>query len=114
MPVAKAQTVPKPVQAPQPVPITPSPEDFFEMFAQSGETVAVKRRQKDKMRRFIMCEGIAIAVLLPLAIVGIAFRPENAALHWIVNILTIAAAVAAALIPILFFAVNPTLPEIER
>jgi hypothetical protein len=30
------------------------------------------------------------------------------------NILTISAAVAAALIPIIFFAATPTLPEIER
>jgi formate hydrogenlyase subunit 4 len=30
------------------------------------------------------------------------------------NVLTISAAVATALIPIIFFAVTPTLPEIER
>ena len=84
------------------------------MFAQSGETALSKRRRKAKMRRFIVCESIAVAVLMPLAILGLEHRPENAALLWIMNILTIASAVVAALIPIFFFAFTPTLPEIER
>ena len=62
----------------------------------------------------MICESIAVGILLPLAILGLAHRPENIALVWIMNIATIAAAVAAALIPILFFALTPTLPEIER
>ena len=84
------------------------------MFAQTGETALVKRRRKAKFRRFIVCESVAVGVLLPLAILGLSHRPENAALLWIMNISTIASAVAAALIPILFFAFTPTLPEIER
>ena len=82
--------------------------------AQGGETALSKRRRKAKMRRFIACESVALAVLLPLAILGLARHPDNVALVWIMNILTIASAVAAALIPILFFAITPTLPEIER
>ena len=83
------------------------------MFAQSGETAFAKRCRKTKMRRFIVCESVAVAILLPLAILGISHRPDNAALLWIMNISTIASAVAAALIPILFFALTPTPPEIE-
>jgi len=88
--------------------------DFFKMFAQNSETELAKQRRKMKLRRFIACEAAALAVLLPLAILGLSRPPDNAALVWIMNILTVASAVAAALIPILFFAFTPTLPEIER
>jgi hypothetical protein len=88
--------------------------DFFETFAQTGETALSKRRRKAKMRRFIVCESAAVAVLLPLVILGLSHHPENVALVWIMNISTIASAVAAALLPIFFFALTPTLPEIER
>ena len=100
-------------QASRPV-AAPSPqEDFFEMLAESGETAARRRRRKAKFRRFLVCEAAALSVLLPLAIIGLASRPSNAAVLWIMNIFTIASAVAAALIPILFYAFTPTLPEIE-
>jgi len=117
-PIAAARTT-RPALAPvgeTPRPVAgPNPQaDFFEMFAQGGETALSKRRRKAKMRRFIACESVALAVLLPLAILGLARHPDNVALVWIMNILTIASAVAAALIPILFFAITPTLPEIER
>jgi len=109
-----------PVQA-QSVPVTPraaavsNPQaDFFEAFAQTGETALSKRRRKAKMRRFIICETVALAVLLPLVILGLTHHPDNIALVWIMNILTITSAVAAALLPIFFFAFTPTLPEIER
>jgi hypothetical protein len=84
------------------------------MFAESGETALSRRRRKAKMRRFVICESIAVAILLPLAILGLAHRPENVALLWIMNVSTISSAVAAALFPIFFFAFTPTLPEIER
>ncbi len=98
----------------RPVAVSNPPVDFFEKFAQSGETALWKRRRKAKMRRFIACESAALAVLLLLAILGVSRHPDNVALVWIMNILTIASAVAAALIPILFFALTPTLPESER
>src|SRR5438067_2380971 len=55
-----------PVQA-QSVPVTSraaavfNPQaDFFEAFAQTGETALSKRRRKGKMRRFIICETVAL------------------------------------------------------
>jgi hypothetical protein len=99
---------------PRPVVASGPQADFFEMFAQSGETAISKRRRKTKMRRFIIFESIAVGMLLPLAILGFAHHSANVALIWTMNILTIASAVAAAIIPILFFAFTPTLPEIER
>jgi hypothetical protein len=110
----------KPVQT-QSLPETPRPAavsnpqaDLFEMFAQTGETAFSKRRRKMKMRRFIVCESAALAVFLPLAILGLARHPDNVAIVWIMNILTITFAVTAALLPIFFFAFTPTLPEIDR
>jgi hypothetical protein len=100
--------------APPPVAIQTPQADFFEMFAESSGTVVAKRRHKEKMRRFMICEGVALAILLPLVILGLTLHPQNVALHWIVNILTISTAVAAAIMPIFFFALTPTLPEIER
>jgi hypothetical protein len=88
--------------------------DFFEAFAQPGETTLSKRRRKTKMRRFVVCESVAVAVLLPLVILGLAYHPAIVALVWVMNIFTITSAVAAALLPIFFFAFTPTLPEIER
>ena len=97
--------------------IEPVPEpqaDFFEMFVESSETVLFRRRRKLKMRRFVIYEMVAVAILLPLAIIGLTQHFTTPALVWIMNILTIAAAVVAAVIPIAFFAFTPTLPEIER
>ena len=109
----------QPAQAPIPESLRPlavsNPQaDFFEMFTQSGETALSKRRRKTKVRRFLICESTALAILLPLVILGLSHRPDNVALVWIMNISTIASAVAAALFPIIFFAATPTLPEIER
>jgi hypothetical protein len=53
-------------------------------------------------------------LLLPLAILGLSWPPDNVGVVWIINVLTIASAVAAALIPIFFLALTPTVPEIER
>jgi hypothetical protein len=115
-----------PVRPAKPVQARPAPEierpdetanpqsDFFETFAQTGETALSRRRRKAKMRRFIVCESVAVAVLLPLVILGLAYHPSNVALVWLMNISTITSAVAAALLPIFFFAFTPTLPEIER
>ena len=84
------------------------------MFAQTRETALSNQRQKMKFRRFIVCECAALGALLPLAIVGLSYHPTNAAVVWIINISAVASAVTAALIPIIFYAFTPTLPEIER
>jgi hypothetical protein len=121
-PLPKATAIAKPTrpapgqiaETPRPVAVSNPQADLFEMFAQSGEAALSKPRRKAKMRRFIACESVALAVLLPLVILGLSRHPDNVALVWIMNISTIASAVAAALIPIIFFALAPTLPEIER
>ena len=93
-----APAIPK--RKPQPT-VTTSQPDFFELFAQNGDRTLATRRRKTKMRRFIVYESIAVAILLPLATIGIVRHPSSVILVWALNISTIAAAFAAALIPIL-------------
>jgi hypothetical protein len=101
-------------QKPRPIKVPSSQADFFEMFEEDSQIAAIKHRRKMKFRRFIVCEAGALAVLLPLVILGLALNISAPALRWIMNIFTIAAAVVAALIPIVFYAFTPTLPELER
>ena len=77
------------------------------------EAYPAKGRRRSKFARFIICEGATLAVLLPLAILGFCRVFSDPILVLLINILTIAAAVTAALIPILFFALAPTLPRDE-
>jgi hypothetical protein len=122
--VLPVQEQPRPVQAPaaprpKPKPAAPpavvNPQaDFFEMFAEDGYSAAARRRKQMKLRRFIACEAAVLAVLFPLVILGLTLNITSPALRWTMNIFTIAAAVTAAIIPIMFYAVTPTLPEVDR
>lgn len=117
-----AQVQMRPVQPrPAPAPPKPAPQvnsnpqaDFFEMFAENGFELANKRRREMKFRRFVACEGAALLILLPLVVLGLTLNISGPILRWIMNISTIAAAIAAVVIPIVFYAATPTLPEIER
>lgn len=96
-------------------PVKPTSQaDFFEMLAQASGTDLVQRRRKMKFRRFIFFESLAVGTLLPLAIIGLLANVTSPLLLWTMNIVTIAAAISAAAIPIAFYAFTPTLPEIER
>ena len=121
-PIAPAQMQSVPAK-PRPVAASNPQVDFFAtlartreiaILAQTRETALSNQRQKMKFRRFIVCECAALGALLPLAIVGLSYHPTNAAVVWIINISAVASAVTAALIPIIFYAFTPTLPEIER
>lgn len=121
LPVQKAA---RPIQVPVAPPPKPRPAapsrvvnsqaDFFEMFAEDGYAAAVRRRKQMKLRRFMACEAAVLAVLLPLVILGLTLDISSPGLRWTLNIFTIAAAVTAAVIPIMFYAFTPTLPDLER
>jgi hypothetical protein len=70
--------------------------------------------QTDETSPLIACEAAVLAVLFPLVILGLTLDITSPALRWTLNIFTIAAAVTAAIIPIIFYAVTPTLPEVDR
>jgi hypothetical protein len=121
LPVQKAARPVQPPVAPPPrpkpaapAPVVNSQADFFEMFTEDGYAAAARRRKQMKLRRFIACEAAVLAVLLPLVILGLTLNISSPGLRWTMNIFTIAAAVTAAIIPIMFYAFTPTLPELER
>ncbi|HST29398.1 MAG TPA: hypothetical protein VLK27_00995 [Chthoniobacterales bacterium] len=108
---------PRPAPAPRKLapPVVSSPQaDFFEMFAENSYESANRRRREMKFRRFLACEAAALLILLPLVILGFTLNISAPALRWIMNILTIASAITAVVIPIIFYAANPTLPELDR
>jgi hypothetical protein len=107
------QRIPQKAQPPAPVAANPQ-ADFFEMFADVDYEAASKRRRQMKFRRFVACEIAAVAVLLPLIILGLTLNITAPALRWLLDIFTIAAAVSFAIIPIVFYAGTSTEPELER
>ena len=126
--VTKAPSVSVPVRKPVPAapavrpfrpqpatPVAANPQaDFFEMFTDEDDAVANQRRRQMKFRRFVACEIGAVAVLLPLLTLGLTSNITAPSLRWILDIFTITAAVSAAIIPIVFYAGTPTLPQLER
>lgn len=77
------------------------------------KTLVGKRRYSLKMRRFLICEGVAVGILVPFAILGVlrVFQQPIAVLF--IDVTTITSAVAATIMPILFFAIAPPLPRGE-
>ncbi len=71
-------------------------------------------KSRRKLVRFLVCEAIAIGALVLFAIFGLSRTFSGRAAGLYINIFTIAAAVAATLIPIFFYAIGPTLPRDDR
>ncbi len=102
-----------PRRAPEPRPVVQKIEPVETRFVDSAAP-APKKRRSPKFRRFLICEAIAVAVLLPLAVVGILRVFQNPVMILIIDVITIAAAITATVMPILFFAVAPPLPRGEE
>ena len=79
-----------------------------------NEKVGLLRRRRSKLIRFIIAQASAIGVLLLSGTFALSLRLADPALVLSMNIVTIAAAVAVATIPIIFFAIAPVLPRGER
>ena len=72
-------------------------------------------RRRTRLIGFLIAEGSAIAVLLLSATyVLLSSRFNDSVLGMSANIVTIAAAAAAAIIPIIFFAIAPVMPAGHR
>jgi hypothetical protein len=69
------------------------------------------QRHRSKVIGFIIAEASAIGLLLLAGSFAVSFRLTDATLALLVNGVTIAAAAAVAIIPIVFFAVAPILPR---
>ncbi len=69
------------------------------------------QRHRSKVIGFIIAEASAIGLLLLAGSFAVSFRLTDPTLALLVNGVTIAAAAAVAIIPIVFFAVAPILPR---
>jgi len=67
-------------------------------------------RRRNKMIGFLIAEASAIGLLLLVGSLALTLRITDSTLVLSINILTIAAGVAVAIIPIIFFAIAPVLP----
>jgi len=72
------------------------------------------QRRRSKLINFLIAEASAIGLLVLLGAIALSLKPTDPTLAWSINIVTIAAAAAVALIPILFFAIAPVLPRADR
>ncbi len=67
-------------------------------------------RRRNKVIGFLIAEGAAIGLLLLIGSLAVTLRITNSTLVLSINLLTIAAGAAVAIIPIAFFAIAPVLP----
>jgi len=71
-------------------------------------------RRRNKVFGFIIAEAVAIGLLLIIGAFAVSLKPADPTLALSINMATIAAAAAAAIIPIIFFAIAPVLPPDNR
>jgi len=71
-------------------------------------------RRRSRMIGFLIAEASAIGLLLLVGSLALSARLSDSTLTLLVNVVTIAAAAAVAIIPIIFFAVAPVLPGGDR
>ena len=65
---------------------------------------------RGKLIGFIITEASAIGLLLLAGIFAVSLKPTDPTLALSINIVTIVAAAAVVIIPIVFFAITPILP----
>ena len=72
------------------------------------------QRRRSKLIAFIIAEAVAIGLLLIAGTFAVLLKHSDPALASSINIATIVAAAAVAIIPIIFFAIAPVLPPDNR
>ncbi len=71
-------------------------------------------RRRNKVVAFIITEASAVGILLVAGTFAVLFKKVDPTVALSINIATIAAAAAVAIIPIIFFAIAPVLPRDSR
>ena len=72
------------------------------------------QHRRSKLIGFIVTEAVAIGLLFIAGTFAVLLREPDPTLAWSINIATIVAAAAVAIIPIIFFAIAPVLPRDNR
>lgn len=91
-----------------------SREDFAPLPQDRQQQAPNQKHRSPKMRRFLFCEAIALGILVPFAILGLLRVFHNPIMIAAIDVVTIAAAVTATVMPILFFAISSPLPRGEE
>jgi hypothetical protein len=60
-------------------------------------------RRRNKLFQFLLCEGVAISILLPLVMLGISGRFTDQTLILLIRILIVSAVAAVVIFPMIFF-----------
>jgi len=63
---------------------------------------------------FLIAEASAIGVLLLVGSFALSFEAAEPIVAWLLNIMTLIAGAAVAVIPIIFFGIAPILPKADR
>jgi hypothetical protein len=79
-----------------------------------NHNIGLPQRRRSKLIGFIIAEASAIGVLLLAGTFALSLEPAEPALAWLLNIVTLLAGAAVAVIPIIFFAIAPVLPKADR
>ena len=74
----------------------------------------LQQRRRSKLIGFIIAEASAFGLLLISGAFALSLKPADPTLALSINLATIAAAAAVAIIPIVYFAIAPVLPRDER
>jgi hypothetical protein len=74
----------------------------------------LQQRRRSKIFGFVIAEASAISLLLIAGSSALFVRWNDSTLALSINIATIVAAAAVALIPIIYFAIAPVLPPDDR
>jgi hypothetical protein len=70
----------------------------------------MSNQRRNKWIGFIIAELAAIGFLLLIGSISLSFKPSDPTLALAMDVVTIAAAAAVAIIPIAYFAIIPVLP----
>lgn len=113
LPLAKKASAPSGISAPPQVAAPVANTSFVEQpnndfdFADLSSDFDRRSRRAKKFGRFILIELIALAVLIPSAWLILSRHVTHPALMIVLNILTIAAGVTMAVVPIILYAIAP-------
>ena len=112
-PAQRPSVAPKKIDIVQPRVAVHSADDVqMEMFSQREARSSKPRR--GKFLRLMIAEAIALAVLIPSATLVLTRYLTDPTLILVTNIVAITAAITAAMIPIILFAIAPTIPRGDR
>ncbi len=71
-------------------------------------------RHRNKVVGFMIAEAAAFGLLLITGAFALSLKPADPTVAWSINLATIVAATAVAIIPIIYFAIAPVLPHDNR